>query len=113
MTDEQINGAIAKACGWKAVCVEFGRIQAFDNGAELRPDLPDYCNDLNAMHEAEKMLKGYEQIATYVWHLENRSGDWSTYEHLMATHATARQRAEAFLRTMDFGRIQAFEKNTL
>jgi hypothetical protein len=60
----------------------------------------DYCTDLNAMHEAEKVLKGYEQIATYVWHLENRSGDWSTDEHMMATHATARQRAEAFLRTL-------------
>jgi hypothetical protein len=46
------------------------------------------------------MLKGYDQIATYVWHLENRAGDWSTDLQLMATHATARQRAEAFLRTL-------------
>jgi hypothetical protein len=84
MTDEQINAAITEVIDadphWK--CAK------------------DYCNDLNAMHEAEKVLKGYEQIATYVWHLENRSGDWSTDEHLMATHATARQRAEAFLRTL-------------
>ena len=102
MTDEQINAAIAEACGWKAVCVDgdSGYYKGFDNGAELRPDLPDFCNDLNAMHEAEKVMKGYEQIATYVWHLENRSGDWSTDEHMMATHATARQRAEAFLRTL-------------
>jgi len=103
MTDEQINAAIAEACGWRAVCVnaDSGYYKGFDNGAELRPDLPDYSSDLNAMHEAEEeALKGYEQIATYVWHLENRSGDWSTDEHMMATHATARQRAEAFLRTL-------------
>jgi hypothetical protein len=62
--------------------------------------LLNYCTNLNAMHEAEKVLKGYDQIATYVWHLENRAGDWSTDLQLMATHATARQRAEAFLRTL-------------
>jgi len=84
MTDEQINAAIAKA------------INADEHWMVHR----DYCADLNAMHEAEKVLKGYEQIATYVWHLENRSEDWSTDEHMMATHATARQRAEAFLRTL-------------
>ena len=102
MTNEQINVAIAEVCGWKAVCIDGGSgfYKGFDNGAELRPDLPNYCSDLNAMHEAEKVLKGYKQIATYVWYLENRSGDWSTHEHLMATHATARQRAEAFLRTL-------------
>lgn len=61
---------------------------------------PSFATDLNAMHEAEKMLKGYEQIATYVWHLENRSGDWITDQNLMATHTTARERAEAFLRTL-------------
>jgi len=88
MTDQQINAAIDRVTG----C----------DGNECRCDdcHPDWCNDLNAMHEAEKVLTGYEQIATYVWHLENRSGDWSTDEHLMATHATARQRAEAFLRTL-------------
>jgi hypothetical protein len=84
MTDDQINAAIAEA------------IHADEHWMIEK----DWCNDLNAMHEAEKVLKGYEQIATYVWHLENRSGDWSTDEHLMATHATARQRAEAFLRTI-------------
>jgi hypothetical protein len=92
MTDEQINAAIAKACGWTC--------PSCDDPACSSALRPNYCTDLNAMHEAEKVLKGYEQIATYVWHLENRSGDWSTDEHLMATHATARQRAEAFLRTI-------------
>ena len=83
MTDEQINAAIAAHLG-----------------ITRKTGIPDFSGDLNEMHEAEKVLTGYEQIATYVWHLENRSGDWSTDEHMMATHATARQRAEAFLRTL-------------
>jgi len=59
MTDDQINAAIAEVCGWKAVSVDgdSGFYRGFDNGAELRPDLPDYVNDLNAMHEAEQILK--------------------------------------------------------
>ncbi len=97
MTDEQINAAIAEACGWVPDC---DRGICWDQYGNAIITPPNYCADLNAMHEAEKVLKGYEQIATYVWHLENRSGDWSTDEHLMATHATARQRAEAFLRTL-------------
>ena len=97
MTNEQINAAIAEACGWKRK----KNYWLTPEGCEAFSwDIADYCNELNAMHEAEKVLKGYEQIATYVWHLENRSGDWSTDEHMMATHATARERAEAFLRTL-------------
>ncbi len=105
MTDEQINVAIAGACGWVILDIPVMTFDfacyAKDASGEAWLGIPNYCTDLNAMHEAEKVLKGYEQIATYVWHLENRSGDWSTDEHLMATHATARQRAEAFLRTLD------------
>jgi hypothetical protein len=79
MTDEQINAAIAKATD----CAGHG----------------NYTHDLNSMHEVEKTLKGYDQIHTYVWHLENRD-DWHTDLKLMVAHATARQRAEAFLRTL-------------
>jgi hypothetical protein len=110
MSDDQINVAIAEACGWvdrgsfnesRPEDHKFKRRIGNTENYEWRWQHEfNYCTDLNAMHEAEKVLKGYEQIATYVWHLENRSGDWSTDEHLMATHATARQRAEAFLRTL-------------
>jgi acetone carboxylase gamma subunit len=83
MTDEQINWAITEAIGadphWK--CAK------------------DYCNDLNAMNEAEKSLKGYKQIHTYVWHLNNRK-DWETDFKLMEVHISARDRAEAFLSTL-------------
>ncbi len=49
-----------------------------------------YFNDLNAMHEAEKVLIG-EQEAEYA---DSLCGNGSVF-------ATAAQRAEAFLRTLN------------
>ncbi len=91
MTDEQINAAIAEVCGWTDVSEvhRSGKAPGADYvGQEF---IPDYCNDLNAMHQAEKTLRG---------------GEWDTYVDLLAdtwmqvARATARQRAEAFLRTL-------------
>ena len=88
MTDEQINEAITQATGlWD---------YPYSNETKR---MYDFCSDLNAMHEAEKGLKGYEQIHTYVWNLQNRK-DWVTDFKLMEVHASARDRAEAFLRTL-------------
>ena len=76
MIDEQINAAIAEAIDadphWK--CAK------------------DYCNDLNAMHEAEKVFDCPE---LYEGNLINVCGG---VQYMW--HATARQRAEAFLRTL-------------
>lgn len=82
MTDQQINAAIAAHLG-----------------ITRKTGIPDCSGDLNEMHEAEKTLKGYEQIHTYVWHLSNRK-DWHTDFKLMEVHISARDRAEAFLRTL-------------
>ena len=82
MTDQQINAAIAAHLG-----------------ITRKTGIPDFSGDLNEMHEAEKTLKGYEQIHTYVWHLSNRK-DWETDFKLMEVHISARDRAEAFLRTL-------------
>ena len=94
MTDEQINQAIAEACG---IVGKSGEIYKTPDGWVV--DCPKFATDLNAMHEAEKTLKGYEQIHTYVWHLNNRK-DWDTDFKLMEVHISARDRAEAFLRTL-------------
>jgi hypothetical protein len=56
-------------------------------------DRPNYLNDLNVMHEAEKVLTD-EQWDTYCYRLDGVGG----MRH--CTHATASQRAEAFLRTI-------------
>ena len=89
MSEEEINIAIAEACGWttkhKGLWVE--RLQTY-------AALPDYLNDLNAMHDAEKVLTN-EQLEVYcnILHKPNHGVYW-------AIHATASQRAEAFVRTI-------------
>jgi SHS2 domain-containing protein len=87
MTNDQINAAIAKALGWR---VEDGVYMWTEHGIDKTAPLSmwDYCNDLNAMHEAEKVLD------------ETQAED---YEELLGEygfHSTARQRAEAFLMTL-------------
>ncbi len=108
MTDEQINQRIAEACGWRDLVIEGGSgfYKGFDNGAELRPGLPDYVNDLNAMHEAEKVLD-YQQAEDFGDMMYNLCADENSEQdnpfpwRFAVIHATARQRAEAFLRTLD------------
>jgi hypothetical protein len=54
--------------------------------------LPDYLNDLNAMHEAEEMLDRDQFFAYY--HQLNAL----TLGTLFTIHASSAQRAEAFLK---------------
>ena len=60
----------------------------------------DPVNDLNAMHEAEKVLT-YEQLPVYIATLKNpvlmKDEGVSDFDLM---HSTAAQRAEAFLRTL-------------
>ena len=103
MTDEQINTAIAEVCGWEditeSVAPEEFRRRATgmlrDKHGNRTPlkQIPNYCADLNAMHEAEEFLSGNLWIG-YVNDLANIEGN------LFGIRATARQRAEAFLRTL-------------
>ena len=59
MTNEQINAAIAEACGWKSKEETNGgrwlwlRTKS-DYTIESSLEPPDYVTDINAMHEAEK-----------------------------------------------------------
>lgn len=108
MTDEQINIAIAEHCGWKcilrpgdddylALSTENlmrvnGKTCGWRNVEGFREPLPDYRNDLNAMHDAEKRLNTRALWETYKEHMLN----WMTEP----VCATARQRSEAFLRTV-------------
>lgn len=97
MTDEAQRIAIAEACGWTEVRQEFISFYGRNPGNNVtRLQLPDYLNDLDAMHEAEKTLKE-PQRTVYLNHLygeEEADNEWKQ------VHATARQRAEAFLRTV-------------
>ncbi len=119
MTPEQQRIAIAEACGWTDIrrpCdsnyhdlptdtlrILYSRVCGIPPGwvhsQNSRP-LPDYLNDLNAMHEAEKLLKS-EQHFTFQVELA-RVINTTTYPlNFALLHATATQRAEAFLRTLN------------
>lgn len=108
MTDEEKREAIAQACGWKDFEEEDGALMGHTMGEDgwLRWDIvPDYLNSLDAMHAAEKTLRGktyaYEHALAIVVFKDLTDDDWSEEKGLSPNvcvwHATARQRAHAFL----------------
>lgn len=110
MTPEKQRIAIAEACGWKLVPAQTGQnpftrpVWYGPNGGPARNDYmpPNYISDLNAMHEAEKVLWLTEKWPRYKkilrWVREREKGQFGYYD---TNHATAAQRAEAFLRTLN------------
>lgn len=121
--DDEINEAIAMACAVQHRCCRcrneatIVRYHAFFCGedcAERAGDftlddgqqtLPDYCGDLNAMAEAVKSLR--PEVANE-WADEltritsfGANPHWKHWYHL--ANATARQRAEAFIKAMGLG----------
>ena len=103
MTEEQQRIAIAEFRGWTEISIRcmWGLPPGeFDCGTEdCLKHLPDYLNDLNAMHEAEKMLDA-NQRTTYRAHLACMFTDHPDDGMRFAITATAAQRSEAFLRTI-------------
>jgi hypothetical protein len=107
MTQEQKRIKLAEAGGWK--CAE--HVAEFDKPFALmcwhRPgnaewqteEPPDYFNDLNAVHELEKVLTN-GQRRSYFYHLfgTQRLDDAELWK---AVHATAAQRAEALGLTLN------------
>ena len=107
MTDEQINRAIAEACGWKPDKRGIGWLSPHGYYA---PE-PNYCADLNAMHEAEKVLG--KKLSEYGNHLcALTQANENDRPECYIWHVTARQRAEAFLRTLGKWE-EATDKNSL
>lgn len=123
MTDEQINIAIAEACGWKpdddgagintwdASWVGrklYGMKPLIGNGYLVDQVVPDYCNDLNAMREAEETLVGDSpedavreaEYCHQLFRVINPTRGGMGTDEFSKLHATARERAEAFLRTI-------------
>ena len=80
MSPEQQRIAIAEVCGLD------GAKDAF----------PDYLNDLNAMHEAEMKLIAGDLDTEYRETLDKVCGQYA-----IIFRATAAQRAEAFIRTLN------------
>lgn len=103
MKPEAQQIAIAQACGWTLSPVQIDGHGRWWRHSEQKTvceerDLPDYLNDLNAMHEAEKVLKA-ELWQAYTDNLCAVCG--KTVNMFFIFCATASQRAEAFLRTLN------------
>ncbi len=93
MTDEQINAAIAEACGWTDTPII--------DGMYGQTPVPNFATDLNAMHEAENHLGQSTNMVQYTNALydmaclvQSLTYRWTPYG------LPARYRAEAFLRTI-------------
>jgi len=104
MTQEQQRIAIAKACGEiNPRTTEFGGCVATafvtKEGVHVGfHGVPDYLNDLNAMHDVEiDYIIPNGLWDDYVTHLRNLMQDGKRFWG----QATAKQRAEAFLRTLN------------
>jgi len=124
MNPEHQNLTIALAAGWKPLYDDKdnqstdiwfnpkgGKIwQGHDLGT-IRTGVKDYVNDLNAMHEAEEtVIKSHEQMEDFADHLckivlgyKSTIGsiNLNRWAFVRAVRATAAQRAEAFLRTLN------------
>jgi hypothetical protein len=124
MSPEDQNIAIAKICGWKLRWQNCGGGPLFEvrpeghcwgvwtppaiwyqskeglaftrNPESWNPQPPNYLNDLNAMHEAEKILNWADQndYLIYLWNDKKE-------DHWELVHKSAAQRAEAFLKTLN------------
>ena len=108
MKPEQQRIAIAEACGWKLVedNPDYEPYWEDPKGNMIakvgfQNRLPDYLNDLNAMHEAENVLTEEQRVAysnhTYdvACEAQRETEKWRWIS------LTAAQRAEAFLRTIN------------
>lgn len=116
LTQEEKRVRIAEACGWKHVGIrETGSYGAGSpygfkpNAAVIEPrftgltaEVPDYFNDLNAMHEVERVLTDKQWDEYESW-LRRVCEGCAYYEGAgkELLHATSAQRAEAFGKTLN------------
>jgi len=107
MTPEQQRIAIAQFCGWsnihQAENGDGNTLMGWWNGPpKTTLVIPNYLSDLNAMREAEHILFSsteplWDAFVEHLYNLGYRGSSAAKY----AIHATAAQRAEAFLRTLN------------
>jgi len=99
MTDEAIRIAIAEACEFvrndERDCWQKDGRSYFNAHPQHFAQIPDYLSDLNACHEMEKVLTPQQEdiYNKELFVITAGLDGWNW-------HATARQRCEAFLRTL-------------
>ena len=111
MTDDEIRIEIAKAHDWNSVSLGPNMPCAWEKEGEKdrinSRYLPDYPQDLNAMHEAVRDVFGYfsEEWANYygmlALSLDDDKRDNIRYRIGRVASATARQMARAFVLTLE------------
>lgn len=89
--------AIAEACGHSRQEPDSAWFDSPSDGQIYIEDLPDYLNDLNAMHEAELTLLKNDAL---FWHKYASYLDENYVNQPYTVGATAAQRAGALLRTI-------------
>lgn len=102
MNHDEINVAVAQWVGWKWDYAKFNEVYWMAPDSSIHKEIPNYCRDLNAIHEAELNLT-YDQWRIFLGFLNRER----TIPRLMSMdefhacwNATARQRSEALLRTL-------------
>jgi hypothetical protein len=104
VNEQEQRITIAKVCGWTDIKPHAHIIEGWPDilagmhsGHKCERAIPDFLCDLNAMHEAEKVLGGIHDYrwCGYIAELETLTVGSSRIS------ATATQRAEAFLRTFN------------
>jgi len=124
MTNEELNVEIAEFRGWRNIREQdyhsFGTDPYIDGPSQvwvgIHPEsdvdskeyevIPDYCNDLNAMHDAEKHVLDFSRfgdelakvVLGYTGTPEDITLDYWALQRV--AHANGRQRAEAFVKTI-------------
>ena len=99
MTEEEINRQIAEICGWKNLAFDVwhnGSVGVLPTNKDVRSKIPNYCNDLNAIAEAETHLSEdqLEEMNTRIWN--------ATMHTKYLWQVTARQRAMALIEAVDY-----------
>jgi len=103
MNPQEINRRIAIACGWYVLPNGFpSELWEHPSGKRAYESDFNYHGDLNAMHEAEKVLLKHGWLTYIDWLVYIMFGkqDIPSIYYGNILHATAAQRAEAFLRTI-------------
>ena len=113
MTENEINIAIAESMGWTRLPKKpeyIGQGKWTDPNGIPKITSPDYCNDLNAMHEAVETLPRTLRLRYAIEIMDACASypigcvpDWERDRQSLVNiaQATAAQRAEAYLKNIN------------
>ena len=107
MSPEEQRIAIAEACGYMQPhftpngCCVAASYQKGDGSFWGSRGVPDYLHDLNSIHDAVKTIPQNLMHRYFACLCNVVSGAISLHGYAEATEATAAQRCEAFLKTID------------